>query len=68
MSGLLGGADTPKPEPPAAMPDANDPIAQRKRRQAGGLVAQPTSSTTDRLAPVPGTLGREFTRSTLGAN
>lgn len=68
MSGLFGGKpDYPDPEPPATMPDAEDPLAKRQRRRRTGTLAQPSSSTTDRLAPVPGTLGREFSRSTLGA-
>lgn len=69
MSGLLGGkTDYPDPEPPATMPDPNDPLAKRVRRKTAGGLPTTSSSTTDKLATVPGTIGREFTRSTLGAN
>lgn len=70
MTGLLGGKTTkyPDPEPPATMPDADDPLAKRTRRKSAGTIASPSSSTADKLATVPGTLGREFSRSTLGAN
>lgn len=57
----------PDPEPPATMPDANDPLAKRKRQQIGRQVRTGSSQVSDRLAPVPGTIGREFSRSTLGA-
>lgn len=69
MGGLFGEKpDYPDPEPPAAMPDPDDPMAKRERRKRSGTLASPSSSTTDRLAPVPGTLGREFSRSTLGSS
>jgi hypothetical protein len=69
MGGLLGGEpDYPDPEPPATMPDPEDPLAKRKRRQQTGQGVTTTSSATDKLAPVPGTIGREYTRATLGAN
>lgn len=70
MSGLFGSKPKyPDPEPPATMPDPNDELAKRKRRsQTGQGVSSTSSSAADRLAPVPGTLGREYTRSTLGAN
>lgn len=68
MGGLFSKPKYPDPEPPAPMPDANDPLAARRRRQqAGGITAAGNSSTADRLAPVPGTIGREFSRSTLGS-
>ncbi|MDR6818496.1 hypothetical protein J2X76_003673 [Neorhizobium sp. 2083] len=51
------------------MPDPGDVLAKRKRRQqTGGATATASSSATDRLAPVPGTIGREYQRQTLGAN
>lgn len=68
MSGLFSKPKVPDPEPPATMPDPEDPLAKRKRRQAGGSIATTSSSASDRLAPVPGTIGREFSRGTLGAN
>lgn len=70
MGGLFGGEpDYPDPEPPATMPDPGDELAKRKRRtQTGGVTTQTSSSASDKLAPVPGTIGREYTRSTLGAN
>lgn len=65
----LFGRKTPKPEDPATMPDAEDPLAKRRRRLDAGALASTSSSAADRLAPVAGTLsGREYTRSTLGAN
>lgn len=69
MSGLFGDKpDVPDPEPPAPMPDPEDELAKRaKRRQMGG-VQTTSSSAQNRLAPVPGTIGREYSRSTLGAN
>lgn len=68
MGGLFSKPKYPDPEPPAPMPDANDPLAARRRRQqTGGLASSGSSTAADRLAPVPGTIGREFSRSTLGA-
>lgn len=67
MGSLFGSKKIPDPEPPATMPDEMDPLAKRaKRRQAGALQSQ-SSSTANAIAPVPGTIGREFSRSTLGA-
>lgn len=57
----------PDPTPPSNMPDPNDALAKRARRRTG-VVDTTSSSATDRLATVPGTIGREYTRSTLGAN
>ncbi|SCW39138.1 hypothetical protein SAMN02927900_01300 [Rhizobium mongolense subsp. loessense] len=69
MGGLFGSKPKyPDPEPPAPMPDPEDPLAKRQRKRQGGALATTSSSATDRLAPVPGTIGQEFTRSTLGAN
>ncbi|WP_017275764.1 hypothetical protein U8C32_02495 [Sinorhizobium medicae] len=70
MGKLFGGdkPDYPDPEPPATMPDPEDPLAKRQRRKQTRTLSTTSSSAADRLAPVPGTIGREFTRSTLGAN
>jgi hypothetical protein len=68
MSGLFSSPDYPDPKPPATMPDPQDTLAKRQRRRQTGVVSTESSSTTDRLAPVPGTIGREFSRSTLGAS
>lgn len=67
MAALFSKPKMPEPEPPATMPDPDDPLAKRQRRKQTGTLSTASSSTTDRLAPVPGTLGREFSRSTLGA-
>lgn len=71
MSGLFGSKKQsyPEPEPPATMPDPEDPLAKRQRRRTHSLApAGSGSAATDRLAPVPGTIGREFSRGTLGAS
>lgn len=68
MGGLFSKPDYPDPEPPATMPDPEDPLAKRQRRRTGGSVRTVGSSQANQLAPVPGTIGREFSRSTLGAN
>ena len=68
MAALFSKPKMPEPEPPATMPDPDDPLAKRQRRKQTGTLSTASSSTTDRLAPVPGTLGREFSRSTLGAS
>lgn len=68
MSGLFGGKpDVPDPEPPAPMPDPEDELAKRAKRRQTGVLQQTSSSAQNRLAPVPGTIGREYSRSTLGA-
>lgn len=68
MGGLFGNkAKTPDPEPPATMPDEQDELAQRARRTRAKTTVADSSSAQTRLAPVPGTIGREFSRSTLGA-
>lgn len=63
----LFSPDIPDPEPPSNMPDPNDALSKRARRRTG-TVDTTSSAASDRLAPVPGTIGREFTRSTLGAS
>lgn len=70
MSGLFGGKQKyPEPELPATMPDPEDPLAKRQRGRSRSLApASRSSAATDRLAPVPGTIGREFSRGTLGAS
>lgn len=67
MGGLFSKPKMPDPEPPATMPDAEDELAKRARRRTGVTTAAQSSSAQTRLAPVPGTIGREFSRQTLGA-
>jgi hypothetical protein len=72
MGKLFGGGSKstppPEPEPPATMPDPEDPMAKRERRKTAKLSPSRTSSAAaDRLTTVPGTIGREFSRGTLGA-
>lgn len=66
MGGLFSKPKYPDPEPPATMPDAEDPLAKRQRRKAGGM-STASSTASDKLATVPGTIGKEFTRGTMGA-
>ena len=69
MSGLFGKKqDIPDPEPPAPMPDPDDELAKRSKRRQTGTLQTTSSSAQNKLAPVPGTIGREYSRSTLGAN
>ncbi|MEM1218238.1 MAG: hypothetical protein AAGH79_04980, partial [Bacteroidota bacterium] len=72
MGGLFGGGGSrveyEEPEPPATMPDEGDALAMRRRRQRQSRLDKGSSAAADRLAPVPGTIGREFTRQTLGAS
>lgn len=72
MSGLFGGGQkkqkVEEPEPPARMPDEGDALARRKRRQRSSQLDKGSSAAADRLAPVPGTIGREYSRQTLGAS
>lgn len=63
MSKLFKSSRHPDPEPPATMPDPNDPLQTRFHRKD---LRRTSSLTKDRLAPVPGTIGREYSRSTLG--
>jgi hypothetical protein len=64
MAGLFSKTKMPDPAPPAPMPDPEDVLAQRnKARQQGRLIS---SAAQDSLAQTPGTIGREFSRSTLG--
>lgn len=67
MGKLFGGTKYPDPEPPATMPDEQDPLAKRARRRQAGELQTGSSSAANAIAPVPGTIGREFSRSTLGA-
>lgn len=64
MSGLKDIFSKPKdPEPPAPMPDPYDETGKREEQRK----LRATSSTAqNQLAPVPGTIGREFSRRTLG--
>lgn len=60
--GNLFSSKIPDPEPPATMPDENDPQTKRAKRAfkpAGGR-------DSTRIAEAPGTLGREYSRGTLG--
>ncbi len=68
MGGLFS-PDMPDPKPPAAMPDDEDELAKRARRNQAAAVTgrNNTGLASTRLAPVPGTLGREYSRPTLGA-
>jgi len=59
--------DYPDPKPPATMPDEQDEMARRARRRQVSTTAAESSSAQTRLAPVPGTIGREYSRQTLGA-
>lgn len=65
--GSLFNPKIPDPEPASAMPDPEDALAKRARRRKG-VVDMSSSAASDKLAPVPGTIGREYSRSTLGAN
>lgn len=67
MGALFGRTKIPDPEPPATMPDEQDELAKRARRTTARNVASESSTAQTRLAPVPGTIGREYSRSTLGA-
>lgn len=66
MGSLFSKPKMPDPEPPATMPDAEDELAKRSRRQKVAVTAGQSSSAQTRLAPVPGTMGKEFSRGTLG--
>lgn len=67
MGGLFGGkTETPDPEPPAPMPDPEDPLAKRARRRMTGTLAEPSSMAANSLAKPVGTMGREYSRQTLG--
>lgn len=66
--GSLFKPDIPKPQAPAPMPDPFDTAAQRKKREDARQLRAGSSTIQNSLAPVPGTIGREFSRSTLGAN
>lgn len=68
MSGLFSKPKVPEPEPPIAMPDQEDPASQRSRRRTAGTIRSGSGTAANRLAPVPGTIGREYSRSTLGAS
>ena len=67
MGGLFKKPKMPDPEPPATMPDPQDELATRARRTRAKTTVTESSSGQTRLAPVPGTIGREFSQSTLGA-
>lgn len=67
MGGLFSKPKIPDPQPPATMPDPEDEIARRNRRRQVSNTAGQSSSAQTRLSSVPGTLGGEYTRQTLGA-
>jgi hypothetical protein len=63
MASLFSKPKVPEPEPPAPMPDPYN--ATGKRAETRKLAA--TSSTAqNKLAATPGTIGREYSRTTLG--
>jgi hypothetical protein len=66
--GSLFKPNLPKPQTPATMPDPFDTAAQREKRKNARELQAGSSAVQNRLAPVPGTIGREFSRQTLGAN
>lgn len=51
------------PEPPAPMPDPYDDTGKREEERR---LRASSSTAQNRLAPVPGTIGREYSRKTLG--
>lgn len=67
MGGLFSKPKMPEPEPPATMPDPQDELARRSKRRTAGAIQTGSSSQANAIAPVPGTIGREFSRSTLGS-
>lgn len=68
MSGLFKKpAPIPDPEPPARMPDPQDAMAESTKRRAERRIRGQSSTQQNRLAPVAGTIGREYSRATLGA-
>lgn len=60
MSNLFG--KTPEPEAPATMPDAEDPAAKRAKR----YVPTGGGRASTRLEKSGGTMGKEYSRGTLG--
>lgn len=56
------------PPPPPPMPDPYDVEAKRAKRKEMRRVQNQSSTDQNQLAPVPGTIGREFSRSTLGSS
>lgn len=67
MASLFSKPKMPEPEKPAPMPDGQDEAAKRARRRTSGALQQGSGVASTRLAPVPGTIGREYARGTLGA-
>lgn len=68
MSKLFGGKpkepDYPEPEPPATIPDTESVMARRNRRAQAATRTTARKQTT--RAVTPGTIGREYSRGTLG--
>lgn len=62
MSSLFS-SKIPEPEPPATMPDENSAEAKRAKRSA---IVPAGGKESTRLASTGGTIGREYTRGTLG--
>lgn len=67
MGSLFKSPKMPDPEPPATMPDDQDEITKRARRKQMTTTRAESSSAQTRLVQAPGTIGKEFSRSTLGA-
>lgn len=68
MSGLFKKPETPKLEAPVALVDpynAGESTANRDERRR---LKDNSSASKNRIASVPGTIGREYTRSNLGAS
>jgi hypothetical protein len=63
MSGLFSKPKVPDPEPPAPMPD---PYDEKAKRSEVRKLAASSSTQQNKLAPTPGTIGREYSRTTLG--
>lgn len=56
--------DYPDPQPPATIPDTEDVAARRARRVNAARLPTAKSQTTRNVTP--GTIGREYSRGTLG--
>lgn len=68
MGSLFKSAKAQLPPPPPPMPDPYDAEAERAKRKEARRIKGQSSTDSNQLAPVPGTIGKEFTRSTLGAD
>ena len=64
MGALKNLFSKPKdPAPPATMPDPYDDTGKREDERK---LRASSSTAQNKLAPVPGTIGKEYSRSTLG--